>query len=488
MMRAIMMMFDSLNRRMLEPYGCTWLKTPNFTRLSQKAVTFTSAFAGSMPCMPARREIHTGRYNFLHRSWGPLEPFDDSMPELLKNNGIHTHLVSDHYHYWEEGGSNYHTKYTTWEIIRGQEGDPWKGIVDPGPIPKNLNGWDLNPWRRQDWINRRYMHGDNHPQKRTLSKGLEFIDMNHKSDGWFLTIETFDPHEPYFTDDEYKKEDFSHDYSGPLFDWPAYGKPGYSRRETLHCRYGNAALVRMCDEQLGRLLDSMDKYDMWKDTVLIVNTDHGFLLGEHDYWGKCAMPFYNEIVHIPFFLWDPRTNATGGICEGLVQTIDLAPSLLNLFDVEVPEHMQGGLLFNLLTKNKPIRNMCLFGMFGGHVNCTDGQYVYMRAPGDKNEPLFEYTYMPSHMKQSFSVNELRETELAEPFGFTKGCRPMKIPGRPFHRTGLLEFHTMLFDTKADPDQSNPIMNRQIEEYMTARMVELMKLNEAPPEQFERLGL
>ncbi|MBN1874690.1 MAG: sulfatase-like hydrolase/transferase, partial [Anaerolineae bacterium] len=104
MPKAIMVMFDSLNRRMLPPYGCDWVHAPNFQRLAERAVTFTNSYVGSMPCMPARRELHTGRYNFLHRSWGPLEPFDDSAPEILKHNGVYTHLVSDHYHYWEEGG------------------------------------------------------------------------------------------------------------------------------------------------------------------------------------------------------------------------------------------------------------------------------------------------------------------------------------------------------------------------------------------------
>ena len=92
-MKAIMVMFDSLNRRMLSTYGCTDCHTPNFDRLAQRAVTFDNCYVGSMPCMPARRELHTGRYNFLHRSWGPLEPFDDSMPEMLKKSGIYTHLV-----------------------------------------------------------------------------------------------------------------------------------------------------------------------------------------------------------------------------------------------------------------------------------------------------------------------------------------------------------------------------------------------------------
>ena len=141
-MKAIMVMFDSLNRRFLEPYGCQETITPNFLRLAQKTVRFENSYAGSLPCIPARRELHTGRYNFLHRSWGPMEPFDDSMPGILRGHGIHSHLVSDHGHYWECGGATYHTQYTTWENIRGQEGDPWAPVVggaeDADPILPHL--------------------------------------------------------------------------------------------------------------------------------------------------------------------------------------------------------------------------------------------------------------------------------------------------------------------------------------------------------------
>ena len=69
-MRVIMVMFDSLNRNMLNPYGGNLAATPNFNRLAEHSVTFDNCYAGSLPCMPARRELHTGRYNFLHRSWG----------------------------------------------------------------------------------------------------------------------------------------------------------------------------------------------------------------------------------------------------------------------------------------------------------------------------------------------------------------------------------------------------------------------------------
>ena len=93
-MRAIMMMFDTLTRNYLPDYGCNFTKMPNFERLAERAVTFDEFYGGSMPCMPARRELHTGKYNFLNRGWGPLEPFDESFVEILSKNGIYTHLVT----------------------------------------------------------------------------------------------------------------------------------------------------------------------------------------------------------------------------------------------------------------------------------------------------------------------------------------------------------------------------------------------------------
>ena len=110
-MKAIMVMFDSLNRNLLPEYGCDWTKLPNFQRLAEKTVVFDNCYAGSLPCMPARRELHTGRYNFLHRSWSPMEPFDESCITNLDRQGVFTHLASDHVHYWEDGGSCYLSKY-----------------------------------------------------------------------------------------------------------------------------------------------------------------------------------------------------------------------------------------------------------------------------------------------------------------------------------------------------------------------------------------
>lgn len=481
-----MLLFDTLNRHMLPPYGGDYIKAPNFQRLAERSVVFDNCYVGSMPCIPARRELHTGRYNFLHRGWGPIEPFDDSMPEMLKAAGVYAHLVTDHQHYFEDGGATYHTRYSSWEFFRGQEGDAWKGHVADPEIPDVLVKHDKPMWR-QDWINRQYQKSEaEQPQTLTFDAGLEFMNRNAATDRWFLQIETFDPHEPFFTQQKYK-DLYPHDYQGPHFDWPAYGPVNESPAAVEHMRAQYAALVSMCDHSLGRVLDAMDALDLWADTMLIVCTDHGFLLGEHGWWAKNLQPLYNEIAHTPLFIWDPRARQQGVRREALVQMIDFAPTLLSYFGIAPTQDMQGRDLKPTIAADERLRPEGLFGAFGAHVNITDGRYVYMRAStSPENGPLYEYTLMPTRIWSRFRPQEFADATLAEPFSFTKGARTMRLPG--FTHADLQSFGTLLFDLEADPKQDHPIEDEAIERMMIERLLEVMQQTDAPAEQYRRLGL
>ncbi|MHC4126306.1 MAG: sulfatase/phosphatase domain-containing protein, partial [Planctomycetota bacterium] len=281
-----------------------------------------------------------------------------------------------------------------------------------------------------------------------------------------------------------------HKYDGLHFDWPSYERASETAEQIAHCRYENAALVSMCDRNLGLVLDQMDRLDLWKDTMLIVNTDHGLLLGEHDWWGKCRTPFYNDIVHRPLFIWDPRCGLAGEIRNSLVQTIDfdLPATILDYFGLGLPKDMQGKSLRETIASDKPVRRAGLFGMFGAHVNCTDGRYVYMRGSANReNKPLFHYTMMPTHLREPFSIEELRTIELAEPFAMTKGTRTMKIEAMGLLVEPVTQ-ETLLFDMEKDPKQENPIQDEAVEKKMIEHMVRLMRANDAPAEQYERLGL
>ncbi|MEN1990652.1 sulfatase [Paenibacillus hubeiensis] len=490
-MKAIMVMFDTLNRHMLSPYGAPdWVQTPHFDRLARRSAVFLNSYIGSMPCMPARRELHTARHNFLHRSWGPLEPFDDSAIELLGQAGVYTHLVTDHQHYWEDGGGTYHPRYESFEFVRGQEGDPWKGEVSEEATQGRAGSGIPLTYQKivhHDRINRKHIVSEEQfPQAQTFELGIDFIRRNAGQERWFLQLETFDPHEPF-----YSPESFRNLYPKLIGDrgndWPAYGPVKETDDEVERMRHRYAALLTMCDDHLGKVLDVMDELDLWKDTLLIVNTDHGFLLGEHGHWAKCVQPFYNEVAHTPLFIWDPRSNVQGERRNSLVQTIDLPVTLLDYFGVQPTSDMHGQSLRATITSDQPVREAALFGLHGGHVCATDGRYVYMRAAASEdNQPLFDYTLMPTHMRSRFSPSELQDMELAGPLPFTKGAQVLKI--RSAGRGTLHQFGSLLFDLETDPRQEHPIEDAQLEAKMVALLIRLMQENDAPIEQYERLGL
>ena len=259
--------------------------------------------------------------------------------------------------------------------------------------------------------------------------------------------------------------------------------------ETIeHVRKLYAALVSMCDHSLGRVLSFMDEQDMWNDTMLIVTTDHGFHLGEHGWWNFVNPPMYDVTAHKPLFIWDPRCRRRGERCPELVQFIDVPATLLEAFELKRPPDMQGRPLADTIARDTAVREAALMGVFGREINCTDGRYVYMRAPATaENRPLHNYTVMPTHMREPFSPAELRTAELSGPFSFSKGCPLMRVAAEPFFgEPGSRE--NMLFDLQQDPGQQAPINDPVVEQRMADLMVTLMKQNDAPPEQFERMGL
>lgn len=487
-MKCIVLMFDSLNRHMLPPYGCDWVHAPNFAGLAERTVTFGRSYVCSMPCMPARRELHTGRPNFLHCPWGPIEPFDDSVPEMLRQKGVYTHLCSDHYHYWEDGGATYHTRYNTWEFHRGQEGDPWIGQVKDPEIPPVVVDHGHALWR-QDWVNREFMRGEEkHSQTRTINAGLEFIERNRDADNWMLQVECFDPHEPFFSPESYKAL-YKHDYHGPHFDWPAYRAVNETSDQVEHARKEYAALLSLCDRSLGRVLDAMDRHDMWKDTMLIVWTDHGFMLGERGCWAKLWMGWYEETAHTPFFVWDPRCGRRGERRDALVQpALDIGPTLLRFFGMEPTNDMLGHDLAETIATNRPVREAGIFGHHRAGVNVTDGRYVYMRKPVYKDGPCYAYTLMPTVMRGRKPVELMRTARLVPPFSFTKGVPVLRLGAETEQLHRIEEPGHELYDLANDPKQERPLKDPAVQQRMSALLVGLMRACDAPEEQYVRLGL
>ena len=497
-MKTVFVLLDSLNRNAMEPYGSQTVHTPNFTRFQKRAVTFDNHYVGSLPCMPARRDLHTGRSHFLHRSWGPLEPFDDSFPEIMKQNNVYTHLVTDHHHYFADGGATYHQRYSSWELVRGQAIDRWKAEVAPDLETLKSDFHPIQRHRTNYMINRQFMVDEGEfcsPQLFKLAN--EFLQRNHQSDNWLLQLECFDPHEPFHAPPRFRDK-YKTSYNGPILDWPIYDRVKESPEEIAELRANYAALVTMTDEYFGKLLDIFDQYDLWSDTALVLTTDHGFLLGEHDWWAKNRMPVYDEIAHIPLMIYHPDFAGEGGTRRrALTQTTDLMPTLLDMTGLETPTDVTGHSLLPVLGGEGGNRESVIFGYFGAAVNVCDGRYSYFRYPTLAGaESLHEYTLMPTRMTARFSIRDLSGATLHPSFSFTKGVPVLKLDpktndeGQPVEVQGMgfEDWRSALYDLNTDPRQKTPLTRPEIEMHLCQQIVENMARLDAPYEAYRRFGL
>ncbi|HIF59728.1 MAG TPA: sulfatase [Rhodospirillales bacterium] len=497
-MKTVFVLFDSLNRLALECYGGTHIKTPNFKRFAEKSITFDNHYVGSLPCMPARRDLHTGRLNFLHRSWGPLEPFDNSFPEILRDRGIYSHIVTDHHHYFADGGATYHQRYSSWDLIRGQAIDRWKPKINLTPEEFKDLYHPMQQHRRAYMVNRQHIVEEkDFPCPQIFNNSFEFLNTNKDESNWLLQIECFDPHEPFYAPDRFRKQ-YSTDYEGPILDWPIYDRVKESPEEISELRANYAALLSMCDEYFGKLLDYFDEHNLWRDTAIVLTTDHGFLLGEHDWWAKNRMPVYQEIAHIPLVIYHPDFADKGGERRSaLTQTTDIMPTLLDIHGTEIPFEVTGHSLLPLLSNDTTIRDTAMFGFFGASCNITDGQHVYFRYPESLTaENLFEYTLMPTRMTSRFAIDELVDATLSPPFSFSKGVPLLRLKTRE-NEEGLAvecqgmpfeDCETALYNLVIDPKQKTPINDPIVERRLAESMKTHMKEADAPNEMYARLGI
>ena len=239
---------------------------------------------------------------------------------------------------------------------------------------------------------------------------------------------------------------------------------------------------------------------MWTDTALILTTDHGFMLEEHEWWGKNRMPFFNEIAHIPLIIHHPDYASMAGTRrQALTQVIDLMPTILDMYGLKPDNYVEGLSLLPSLETEIKIHETVMYGMFGAGTNITDGKYTYFKYPQDMTATdLFDYTLMPMRQRTLYDVDVLSETTLVNDFSFSKGARLLKIParrnikGQPVGHLGqgggYEDTTTVLYDLEKDPNQNRPFRDNSIEEKMTEALKGLMKKNEAPKEAFDRLGI
>ncbi len=491
-MRTIFIIMDSLNRHYISPYNKdAWVQTPNLDRLAKRSMIFNNHYCGSMPCMPARREMMTGRLNFLEAPWGPIEPWDDCLPvELRKQKNTYSHMITDHYHYFHSGGEAYHTLFDSWEFERGQESDQWHPLVIPPELPETFrnNSQKEISSRRAYWTNRFFRDPENdldYPTPRCFQRAVEFLENNNAADNWHLHLEVFDPHEPFDCPEKYSAI-YDDEWCRGIYNWPPYEKLNqkYDDPQAVsHIRKQYAGSITMADHWLGKLLDKMDEFDMWKDTTLILTTDHGHLLGEHGYWAKNYMFDYNELSHIPLFVHHPGTVPRE--IEAITATMDIMPTLMDLHGASLPGHVHGKSFSHLFVQDGTHHDAILFGYFGKNVNLRAGEYTYCRQPAPDTN-VYLHTAMPRGFHDFIPRDTLAAAEYGVFLDTAYNIPHLRIPTKSYIAESQVK--NPLYNIVEDPGQKTPVKEPVLEKKLSAVLKDKLKEFDAPFSQFERLEL
>ncbi len=479
-----------------DPTQPDWVvPTPNMDRLAERGTVFENAWCGSNPCMPARRDMYTGRYEFPFRGWGPLEDDDLDLPTQVSGPPNHpvlsrdvrvSQLVTDHFHLWERGSGNYHMGYSGFEFVRGIEADNWK--TEPATLDPR---WGLYEGTKLE----RHFHnvavmraGMDQPAEetyfpvRTFSTAAEWIHRNHDHEGFYLHIDSFPPHEPWDPPERLVKQFDERGYDmDEVVSSPPYQlveDSGYTPDQLRHIQALYAASVAHVDECLGLIWDAMDQHDLWKDTLVILTTDHGTFNGSRQRTGKGQTHLFDPISHIPMIISHP-TQGHGERRSQLVQLVDLYTTTLSALDRPIPEDRHGvDLLPVLESHDAPTRDYAINGRFGQSVSITDGEWMLHVDPVEGNAPLYWYSHHQSRFMRDYRLGPYE-------------CLPGDTGRRPVdHSVPAAEYELWLSHTGADPMEMDNLAERhpeQVSRMARALASEFARIG-APAEQVDRLGL
>lgn len=478
-----------------DPTQPNWVvPTPNMDRLAERGTVFDNAWCGSHPCVPARRDMYTGRYEFPFRGWGPLEDTDLDLPTVISgppNSSLRkpdlcvSQLVTDHFHLWERGAGNYHMGYSGFEFIRGMEADAWKtDPVEIDPRWERYGGTKLERHFRNLAVLREgaaIPPEETYFPHRTFAAASEWIDRNHAHERFYLHIDSFPPHEPWDPPERLVKQFDPRGYdvgniiaSAPYAHLDASNLPA---EDVLHIQAIYAASVVHVDESLGLLWDALDRHGLWEDTVVMLTSDHGTYNGSRQRTGKLQTHLFDPISHIPFIIAHP-TQGHGERRSQLVQLVDLYPTTLAALNKPIPADRHGiDLLPVIASPENPTRAYAINGMFGESMSITDGSWMLHIPPVADNSPLFWY----SHHESMFIAYDLG------PFACTEDGGGRRAVDRvPMTNSEEL----WLSDLRNDPHETTNLSGTHpadVSRLAMALASELIRLG-APAEQVARLGL
>jgi arylsulfatase A-like enzyme len=358
---------------------------PHLRRLMDDAVTFDNHYSVTSPCGPARASLLTGQYAMNHRSVRNGTPLPHDKPNLATEARKAGYLPVL-YGYTDTGmDPRVHAPadpvvHSYEQVMPGfvealemrlEESWPWRAHLA-------ARGYDVPPY--PDIFRPAGGRPDDPALYRAEDSDTAFLtdrviqELGSRPPGWFATVTYIRPHPPFVAPEPFNR----------MVDPATLPKPTVSRggddhpflqlaraQKTiasnvegfpdLEATEENVAMLRSVylglaaevDHHIGRLLDFLDEQDLFENTVIVVTGDHGEMLGDYGLWGKSS--YHDAVFHVPLIIRDPVRRACFGQRFSLpTESIDVAPTILDLIGVDIPDTMDGVSLLPLLEGEIPV--------------------------------------------------------------------------------------------------------------------------------------
>jgi arylsulfatase A-like enzyme len=417
----IVVVSDTLRASALGCYGNTVVQTPHMDRFAEHATRFTRAYPESLPTIPVRRTLHTGRRAFPFRDyhplkwdivtlpgWQPMSNDEDTVAENLAAAGYQTGFVTDTLPYFAPG-LNFTRGFWQWEFVRGQQQDRWKSPYsvtqerlarygDPEELSRDPH--QLVPMHLANTAHVRTEEDTS--TARTFACAAQFLRDNVRGQPFYLMVDCFDPHEPWEAPEPYYR---------------MYGDPTYKGRRIVHCKYMPAdeagysaeevayvqaqyhGLVTLVDTWFGRLMATLEETGLADNTAVLLVSDHGtnFCDNPRRVIGKPAYSLYPGLMQLPLLV---RVPGAGGVREELVSNLDIPATVYDLTGVKPAQEIHGRSLLPLLGRGQAgawERREYVTCRYGNYVSCIDDETWAIGEISGAARELFDLTRDPRCM-------------------------------------------------------------------------------------------
>lgn len=342
---------DTLRVDYLGCYGNNFIHTPNLDAFASESIIFDNAHPESLPTIPYRRGLHTGRRaypfsdykpvswdNVYLPGWQPMENEKDCIAENLVSIGYYTGFASDVPHYFVPG-MNFTRGALQWEYVRGQAEDKWHS-------PAIASDKELSKYGNPEQIKRQFPNGRplrhvaNYSQIRSEEEtstakvfrwGMDFILDNRHAKPFYLYMDCFAPHESWEAPEPYLEMYANPNYKGITHLSTVYGpgKDVYTPEELEYIKAHYCGLVSLVDNWFGLFIKKLKRLGLFENSLIIFTSDHGtnFTDNPEGIIGKPHYSLFPGVMRIPLMVRLPDGVDAGKRFGNLVYNVDMTATM-----------------------------------------------------------------------------------------------------------------------------------------------------------------